>query len=86
MGDPTERELHVWTPPGWTSEERLPLLVDLTGYWGAGPGHTNWKNYGENVPERLDRLHHEGMARAIVAFPDCYTSLYGNQYLNSAGS
>ena len=56
MGDPTERELHVWTPPGWSAAENLPLLVDLTGYWGCGLGHTNWKPLGENVPERLDRL------------------------------
>ena len=86
LDDPTERELHVWTPPGWRTEESLPLIVDLTGYWGCGLSHTNWKNLGENVPERLDRLAHEGMARAVVAFPDCFTKLYGNQYLNSAGS
>jgi S-formylglutathione hydrolase FrmB len=86
LGDPAERELHVWTPPGWRPAESLPLLVDLTGYWGSGLGHTNWKNLGENAPERLDRLAHEGMARAVVAFPDCFTRLYGNQYLNSAGS
>jgi enterochelin esterase-like enzyme len=85
LGDPLTRELPVWTPPGWTSAEKLPLLVDLTGYWGAGPGHTNWKPLGENVPERLDRLVHEGMPRVIVAFPDCFTKLYGNQYLNSIG-
>jgi len=86
LGDPTERELHVWTPPGWSAAESLPLLVDLTGYWGSGLGHTNWKPDGESVPERLDRLAAEGMARAVVAFPDCFTKLYGNQYLNSAGS
>jgi S-formylglutathione hydrolase FrmB len=86
LGDPTERELSVWTPPGWSEAEKLPLLVDLTGYWGAGPGHVNWKPLGENVPERLDRLVGEGMARVVVAFPDCFTKLYGNQYLNSAGS
>ena len=86
QGDPTQRDLHVWTPPDWSSKESLPLLVDLTGYWGCGLGHTNWKNLGENVPERLDRLAHEGMTRAVVAFPDCFTKLYGNQYLNSEGS
>jgi enterochelin esterase-like enzyme len=86
QGDPTAREIHVWTPPAWTPDESLPLLVDLTGYWGAGPGHTNWKNYGENVPERLERLTSEGMPRVVAAFPDCFTKLYGNQYLNSAGS
>lgn len=86
QGDPTAREIHVWTPPGWSPDETLPLLVDLTGYWGAGPGHTNWKSYGENVPERLDRLIAEGMPRVVAVFPDCFTKLYGNQYLNSAGS
>lgn len=86
LGDPTERELHVWTPPNWSPSESLPLLVDLTGYWGCGLNHTNWRPAGENVPERLDRLASQGMARAVVAFPDCFTKLYGNQYLNSAGS
>ncbi|MGE0044349.1 MAG: alpha/beta hydrolase [Hyphomonadaceae bacterium] len=86
QGDPTEREYGVWTPPGWSEAESLPLLVDLTGYWGSGLGHLNWRPAGENVPERLDRLAHEGMPRVVVAFPDCFTQLYGNQYLNSAGS
>ncbi len=86
LDDPTARELHIWTPPGWSHTERLPLLVDLTGYWGCGMNHTNWKPGSENVPERLDRLAHEGMARCVVAFPDCFTKLYGNQYLNSEGS
>jgi len=86
LGDPTEREVHVWTPPNWTAKENLPLLVDLTGYWGCGKSHTNWRPYGENVPERLDRLASEGMDRVVVAFPDCFTKLYGNQYINSVGS
>ncbi len=86
LGDPAERELLVWTPPGWTPRERLPLLVDLKGYWSSGLAHANWQPFAENVPERLDRLAHEGMPRVVVAIPDCFTSLYGNQYLNSAGS
>jgi enterochelin esterase-like enzyme len=87
LGDPTRRELHVYTPPGWSKAERLPLLVDLPGFGGSGPGHTNWKNIGENVPERLDRLIGSGaMRRVVVAFPDCYTRIGGNQYLNSAGT
>jgi enterochelin esterase-like enzyme len=86
LGDPTERELLVWTPPGWTAGERLPLLVDLKGYWSSALAHANWQPAVENVPERLDRLASQGMARVVVAFPDCFTSLFGNQYLNSAGS
>jgi S-formylglutathione hydrolase FrmB len=86
LGDPTERELLVWTPPGWKAGESLPLLVDLKGYWSSGVAHANWTPTSENVPERLDRLTHEGMPRVIAIFPDCFTKLYGNQYLNSAGS
>jgi enterochelin esterase-like enzyme len=86
LGDPTERELYVWTPPDWTAAERLPLLVDLKGYTSSGLAHANWMPFAENVPERLDRLAHEGMGRVVVAFPDCFTKLFGNQYLNSAGT
>jgi len=86
LGDPTDRELYVWTPPGWTKSERLPLLVDLKGYWSTGLAHANWQIFSENVPERLDRLMSEGMARVIVAFPDCFTRVYGNQYINSVGT
>lgn len=86
LDDPVDRELYVWTPPGWTKSERLPLLVDLKGYWSSGLAHANWQIFSENVVERLDRLTFEGMERVIVAFPDCFTKLYGNQYINSAGT
>jgi len=86
LGDPTERELFVWTPPNWKPSESLPLLVDLKGYMSSALAHANWNPTGENVPERLDRLAHEGMPRVVVAFPDCFTKLFGNQYLNSAGT
>ena len=55
LGDPSRRRVDVYVPAGLDGRG-LPLLVDLVGYTGGGPGHTNWKNYGENVPERLDRL------------------------------
>lgn len=84
LGDPTEREVIVYTPPGETGED-LPLLIDIVGYTASGPAHVNWKNFGENVPERLDRLIQEGtMPPVAVAFPDCFTRLGGNQYINSA--
>jgi Putative esterase len=86
LGDPIVRELLVWTPPGWKPGEALPLLIDLKGYSSSALAHANWQPFSENVPERLDRLTHEGMARCVVAFPDCFTKLYGNQYLNSIGT
>jgi len=42
LGDPTERELHVYTPHGYQEGPRLPLLVDVVGFTGSGLGHTNW--------------------------------------------
>jgi enterochelin esterase-like enzyme len=84
LGDPTRRLVDVWVPAGHDGAG-LPLLVDLVGYTGGGPSHTNWKNFGENVPERLDRLIGTGVMKpAVVAFPDCLTRLGGNQYINSA--
>jgi enterochelin esterase-like enzyme len=87
LDDPTRRELHVYTPPGWSRAQHLPLLVDLPGFAGTGPLHTAWKPVGENVPERLDRLIVGGaMPPVVAAFPDCATIIGGNQYLNSIGT
>lgn len=84
LGDPTRRAADVWVPYG-QSGEGLPLLVSLAGYTGSGLGHTAWKNFGENIPERLDRLVGEGRLKpCVVAFPDCFTRLGGNQYINSS--
>jgi len=84
LGDPTLRAIDVYVPNGHDGRG-LPLLVDLVGFTAGGPIHTNWKNFGENVPERLDRLIATGaMPPSVVAFPDCFTKLGGNQYVNSS--
>ncbi|MBM3550103.1 MAG: enterochelin esterase [Alphaproteobacteria bacterium] len=86
LGDPHERAVDIYLPPGYRPWSRVPLLVDLAGFTGSGLGHTNWRAFTENVPERLDRLIASGaMGPVVVAFPDCYTRLGGNQYINSAG-
>jgi len=84
LGDPPDRVVDVYVPAGMKGEG-LPLLVDLVGFTAGGPAHSNWKNFGENLPERLDRLIGEGaMPPCVVALPDCFTKLGGNQYINSA--
>lgn len=84
LGDPTARRVDVYVPHGHDGKS-LPLLVDLVGFTAGGPAHTNWKNFGENVPERLDRLiGDKQMKPVVVAFPDCFTRLGGNQYVNSS--
>lgn len=85
-GDPCERDVAVYLPHGYSGNAQpYPALWDLAAYTNAGPGHLNWRNHGENLADRLDRLIGSGaMDPAVVVIPDCYTSLGGNQYVNSA--
>lgn len=88
LGDPHVRKLGVWLPPQYDEgrgARRFPVLYDLVGFTGSGLAHANWKPFSENVPERAARLIHEGkMGPAILVFPDCFTALGGNQYVNSS--
>ncbi len=87
LGDPHSRKHHVWLPPQYNknSKKRFPVLYDLVGYTGSGPSHTAWRNFDENIPERAARLiHSRRMGPAILVFPDCFTALGGNQYINSS--
>jgi S-formylglutathione hydrolase FrmB len=88
LGDPADRAVTVYLPEGYDDGDGdYPLLVDLVGFTGSGPAHTGWRAFGENVPQRLDRLRAEGrMGPVIAAFPDCFTSLGGNQYIDSVAT
>ena len=85
LGDPGERVVTVYVSEGADEVEGgVPLLVDLVGFTGSGFSHVGWKCYDENVPQRVDRLQDEGrLGPCVVALPDCFTSLGGNQYINS---
>jgi enterochelin esterase-like enzyme len=85
LGDPVQRTHPVYLPPGYDSQsDHYPVLWCLAAYTNAGPGQVSWRNHGENLPARLDRLISEQrMPPVIVVFPDCYTSLGGNQYVNT---
>src|SRR2546421_11165674 len=91
LGDPHVRKLAVWLPAEYDEGatrgrgRRFPVLVDMVGFTGSGLAHVAWKNFSENVPERAARLVHEkAMGSAIIVFPDCFTALGGNQYVNSS--
>lgn len=85
LGDPGVREVAVYLPPGHQRDGTTPLLVDLVGFTGSGRAHLNWKAFGESVPHRHERLVKEGkMGPCVFAFPDCFTSLGGNQYIDSS--
>ncbi len=91
LGDPVTRKLHVWLPPqydrdtGRARPRRLPVLYDLAAYTSAGPAHVSWRGFEETIPERVARLLHEKkIGPCILVFPDCFTALGGNQYVNSS--
>ena len=89
LGDPSTRSFPVYLPWQYHSprnkSKRFPVLFDLAGFTGSGPGRVNWKNFEESIPERIDRLiHQRKLSPCIIVFPDCFTSLGGNQYINSA--
>jgi hypothetical protein len=90
LGDPHVRKLAAWLPPAYDRRDggpggRFPVLYDLVGFTGSGLSHLNWRPFGDNVAERAARLMRAGrMGPAIIVFPDCFTSLGGNQYVNSS--
>ncbi|MBN9413208.1 MAG: hypothetical protein J0H12_04715 [Candidatus Paracaedimonas acanthamoebae] len=84
LGDSATRQCPVYLPPDYHPEKSYPLIIELAAFGNSGLGRIGWQGFKESMPERLDRLIAEGMPPIIVAFPDCFTSLGGNQYINSS--
>lgn len=86
LGDPTGREVLVYLPSGYADQahREYPVLWSLSAYTSSGPAQVAWRNHGENLPQRLDRLiASDAMPPAIVVMPDSFTSLGGNQFVDS---
>jgi S-formylglutathione hydrolase FrmB len=87
LGDPADRDLLVYTPPGYDPARRYPAVLAIVGYTGTGAMLFNADPLGEALDHRLDRLIASGACPpVIVAAPDCFTRVGGNQYINSAGT
>ncbi len=86
LGDPSTRTVAVYLPPGYDeSDDRYPLMVDLAAFTSSGLKRMAWTAFGQSVPQRIDHLVDEGrMGHAVFAFPDAFTSLGGNQYVDSS--
>jgi enterochelin esterase-like enzyme len=87
LGDPSRREVTVYLPPEYDRQnrKRFPVFVDIVGFFGSGQAHLNWKPFDENIPLKLERLvKQDKMGPVIGVFPDCWTRLGGNQYINSS--
>src|SRR5262245_45854975 len=87
LRDPVERDLYVYVPPGYDESKRYPTLLAVVGFTGTGGMLFNLDPLGEDLKRRLDRLITTGRcAPVIVAAPDCFTRLGGNQYINSTAT
>lgn len=88
LGDPVERDLYIYLPPGYSeSSHSYPVLLAVVGFTGTGGSLFNVDPLGEDLKHRLDRLILTGKCPpVIVAAPDCFTRLGGNQYINSTAT
>ncbi len=84
LGDPAERPLWVYVPPGLDPGERVPSVYLIQGFTGQ---LDNWRTHPPlrpSVPELVDDLFADpAVPRCLVVFVDCWTSLGGSQFLDS---
>jgi len=85
LGDPFERTLWVYTPPGYAdTDRRYPTIYFLHGYLGRVDGLWNWVGFQPGVPQLIDELFADpSVDPAIVVLVDAWTKIGGSQYLNS---
>lgn len=86
LGDPAERALPVYLPPGYDGggSKRYPVLYCLHGYTGDAAALLSARPWECNVVQWIDRLITSGrMPPAILAVVDGFTRLGGSQYVDS---
>jgi hypothetical protein len=85
LGDPISRQVGVYRSSLCESDDdQYPLFVDLAAFTNSALGHLGWKAFSETLLQRIDRLEDEGqLGPAIWVFPDSFTSLGGNQFVDS---
>jgi hypothetical protein len=86
LGDPYERPLLVYTPPGYETEpeHRYPAVYVIQGFTG---NVANWRNrspFRQPFPETADAVFATGQAPpAIVVYADAWTRYGGSQFVDS---
>jgi Putative esterase len=84
LGDPHERPLWVYAPPGMHDVAPLPALYLIQGMTGQIDMWRNRSSFRPNVVELVDRLFaDEGCPPARVVFVDAWTSYGGSQFVDS---
>ena len=89
LGDPHERPLLVYLPPGYDTNptRRYPTVYVLQGYNGHVAMWRNRSAFRQPFPETADAVFARAEAPpAVVVFVDAWTSYGGSQFVDSAGT
>ena len=88
LGDPHERPLWVYLPPGYADERRrFPSAYLLHGYGGSVVSWGDRPSYGRTVLELIDAAITAGqIPQAIVVCVDGWTRYGGSQWIDSPGT
>jgi S-formylglutathione hydrolase FrmB len=89
LGDPHERPLWVYTPPGYDDHpsDRYPAVYVIQGYTGHVGMWNNRMPYRTPFVEAADALFAEGDAPGtIVVYVDAWTAYGGSQFVDSPGT
>ena len=88
LGDPAQRPLWVYVPPGYDeSERRYPSIYVIQGLTGQLDMWRNRKAFQSTPVEQIDELFADSeVAPAIVVLVDAWTSIGGSQFLDSPGT
>src|SRR5579863_1413006 len=89
LGDPYERPLWVYLPPGYDDEpeRRYPSVYIIQGYTGHLTMWANRSAYRLPFPEAADAMFAAGEAPpCIVVYVDAWTSYGGSQFVDSPGT
>ncbi len=85
LGDPSERELLVYLPPGYDAgPRRYPTVMLLPGFAGNHRSMVAWAPWKRSTVEDFDdRVARGESAPAILVLPDATTRFGGSQFLDS---
>jgi len=89
LGDPAERPLEVYLPPGYDDEpdRRYPSVYMIQGYTGSLPMWHNRSPFRPTFPESADALFAAGDAPpCILIWVDAWTAYGGSQFVDSPGT
>jgi S-formylglutathione hydrolase FrmB len=89
LGDPHERPLWVYVPPGYDAEpdRRYPSVYVIQGYTGHVAMWRNRMPYRQPFVETADAVFARGDAPpAVVVYVDAWTAYGGSQFVDSPGT